>query len=103
MRSGGLKIDCEGAEYVILMSASVSTLSSIQYIAMEYHDNMALRTGMIGPKSGEQERAAYYSHSNLVEYLTKAGFEVKLRANPVHSHIGYLFAKNLSFAESKPG
>jgi FkbM family methyltransferase len=32
-----LKMDCEGAEYSILMSADGSTLSKIQKIAMEWH------------------------------------------------------------------
>jgi FkbM family methyltransferase len=32
-----LKMDCEGAEYPILMSADGSTLSKIQKIAMEWH------------------------------------------------------------------
>jgi FkbM family methyltransferase len=32
-----LKLDCEGAEYAILMSADGSTLSKIQKIAMEWH------------------------------------------------------------------
>jgi FkbM family methyltransferase len=37
LRCDFLKMDCEGAEYPILMSADGSTLSKIQKIAMEWH------------------------------------------------------------------
>jgi FkbM family methyltransferase len=35
-----LKIDCEGAEYEILLAASTSTLASVQAIVLEYHLGM---------------------------------------------------------------
>jgi FkbM family methyltransferase len=37
-----LKLDCEGAEYAILMGASAESLARVQRIVMEYHDLDAL-------------------------------------------------------------
>ena len=70
-----LKIDCEGAEYEILLGADEVTLSHIRHIALEYHD---FRTR--------------HSHSDLQRYLEGRGFRVQRRANPAHEYLGFLFA-----------
>jgi FkbM family methyltransferase len=70
-----LKLDCEGAEYAILMGASAESLARVQRIVMEYHDLDAL-----------------HEHSLLVRFLENSGFSVRLHANPVHTEIGYLYA-----------
>jgi FkbM family methyltransferase len=70
-----LKLDCEGAEYPILFSASPETLGAVKRIIMEYH-----------------ELDAQQSHQKLAEHLQNAGFQVRLHANPVHAEIGYLYA-----------
>ena len=74
-----LKLDCEGAEYAILMEAPVKVLTRICRIIMEYHDldevcqNLALKT-----------------------FLEGEGYTVTLHENCVHDDIGYLFAQRLS-------
>jgi FkbM family methyltransferase len=75
-----LKIDCEGAEYDILLNAPKEIFSKIRYIAMEYHDFQ----GTPG-------------HEALVEELKGHGFEVELRPSPVHAYLGLLLAKNTNY------
>lgn len=70
-----IKLDCEGAEYDILMKAPHSTLRRMDRIIMEYHDL-------------DPER----SHWHLVQFLESQGFQVQIFGNPVHDHIGYLYA-----------
>ncbi len=73
-----LKLDCEGAEYSILMDTPVETLRRIQRIVMEYHNN-------VGPRQ----------HRQLSAYLTNQGFQVQSVPNAVHDHLGYLYAFRL--------
>jgi FkbM family methyltransferase len=56
-----LKIDCEGAEYEILLNTPFKYLKKIKSISAEYHD-----TGDI---------------NKLKEYLEKAGFNVEINEN----------------------
>ena len=53
-----LKIDCEGAEYEILMNTPIAYLKKIKSISMEYHDN------------GNVEE--------LKNFLEKSGFKVEI-------------------------
>jgi FkbM family methyltransferase len=70
-----LKMDCEGAEYAILMECPPETLAKIEHISLEYHD-------AITP----------YSHRDLAVFLRDAGFEVQTTPNPAHHKIGFLAA-----------
>ena len=70
-----LKLDCEGAEYEILMKAPVETLMQIQRIVMEYH-NVDVK----------------HTHVQLIRFLETAGYTVSWEQNIVHEDIGYLFA-----------
>ncbi|MGB3327727.1 MAG: FkbM family methyltransferase [Thermomicrobiales bacterium] len=71
-----LKLDCEGAEYDILMQAAPATLAAVDRIVMEYHDTTTPHT-----------------HPELERFLTDAGFEVASVPNVVHPDaIGYLWA-----------
>ena len=72
-----LKMDCEGAEYDILLTCSQETLSQIKHISLEYHDDITR-----------------YSHRDLVEFLQSAGFDVQATRNPAHHTIGFLAATN---------
>ena len=75
-----LKIDCEGAEYEILMSSSGAVLDSIHRIVLEYHDHRA-----------------DVRHGDLVRYLSAAGFSVEVFPNVAHpTEIGYLRAARLA-------
>lgn len=62
-----LKLDCEGAEYEILMETSIETLQSIRLISMEYHDDPS-------GKSTPEE---------LVDLLGKAGFSLSRKGTKV--------------------
>lgn len=57
-----MKVDVEGAEYDILLTATPATLRKIKNIVMEYHDHLA----------------PGHHHSELVAHLQKAGFTVML-------------------------
>ena len=70
-----LKLDCEGAEYAILMAAPYSVLEHTRHIVMEYHDNVT-----------------QYDHGALAHFLTEQGFQVDTFSNPVHPYLGYLRA-----------
>jgi FkbM family methyltransferase len=69
-RCGFLKIDCEGAEYGILMGSDPSTLARIDRIALEYHDSF------VGFKSGLGKDE---NHFALKAFLEKNGFTVKVK------------------------
>ncbi len=70
-----LKMDCEGGEFDILFNTSAATLAKINNISLEYHN------GVTG-----------FSHRDLVDYLRQSGFQVKTMSNPVHTHLGFLYA-----------
>jgi FkbM family methyltransferase len=70
-----LKLDCEGAEYEILMKAPASILENIERMIMEYHDL--------------NETA---NHKVLSAFLESQGYRVQLTRNFVHDNIGYLYA-----------
>ena len=73
-----LKLDCEGAEYEILMKAPKMTLNKIDRIILEYHDvNDDLQ------------------HDKLIRFLQNEGYQVKTYPNFVHDDIGYLYAVSL--------
>ena len=55
-------MDCEGAEYEIIMNAESSILNKIQKIAMEIH-----------------EEIVPYTKEVIIENLEKHGFNVKLQ------------------------
>lgn len=71
-----LKLDCEGAEYEILMEASSITLSKIKRIIMEYHDVDDV-----------------HHHGQLIPFLESEGYQVAWHKNVVHDDIGYLYAE----------
>ena len=70
-----LKLDCEGAEYSILMDSSQEVLNRIDRIIMEVHELDAER-----------------SHPALAAFLEDSGFQVEWHPNVVHGDIGYLSA-----------
>jgi FkbM family methyltransferase len=71
-----LKMDCEGAEYDILLNADPELLGKIENICLEYHDGVTP-----------------FSHDDLVTFLERHGFQASLTPNPVHAHLGYLYAR----------
>jgi FkbM family methyltransferase len=71
-----LKLDCEGAEYEILLNVSAETFTKIERIIMEYHNLDSVQ-----------------NHQMLAAFLEKMGYHVSCYKNKVHDHIGYLFAE----------
>jgi len=69
-----LKMDCEGAEYEIFRKLSKENLKKIKKIAMEYHDM-------------DKEKNCFA----LANFLTREGFEVKLKQG-THGY-GMIYAK----------
>jgi FkbM family methyltransferase len=81
-----LKLDCEGAEYEILMSTSGAVLERIHRIVMEYHYI-------------DQD----HRRETLVEFLEAAGYRVSWQENFVHDDIGYLYAERQADALRRAG
>lgn len=71
-----LKIDCEGAEREIISDLYKNTLlSSVQAIAMEYHDGI---------------------YKPLVEMIKNAGFSVLHKASKINNSTGMIYAYNIN-------
>lgn len=73
-----LKLDCEGAEYPIILQSPSEIFKIIDRIVMEYHD------------LNEQK-----NHRHLVTYLERLGYHVRHQQNFVHDYLGYLYAERL--------
>jgi hypothetical protein len=73
-----LKLDCEGAEFEILLTLDRAILERIDSISMEYHDGVTSA-----------------GHRDLEVALTGAGFVVNRVANPVHANLGYIHADRI--------
>ncbi len=71
-----LKLDCEGAEYPILLNSPDEIWEKIERIILEYHDNVSS-----------------YTHKDLEEFLSDHGYMVQVTPNDVHSYLGYLYAQ----------
>ena len=71
-----LKIDCEGAEFEILLNAAPETLGRIAAVALEFHDDLTP-----------------HSHEILKQRLEANGFEVEERNSPAQAHRGLLFGR----------
>jgi FkbM family methyltransferase len=70
-----LKLDCEGAEYDILMATTPEHLARIAHICLEVHDGVTI-----------------HSRQDLAGFLQRHGFDVRLAPNPVHANLGFLYA-----------
>jgi FkbM family methyltransferase len=75
-----LKLDCEGGEYDILLTAGRETLARIQRLCVEYHDSPP------------------HHHRQLVDVLARAGFSITLTPGSAYREIGFLFARRSSAA-----
>ncbi len=70
-----LKLDVEGAEYEILFTAEAAALAKVRRLSMEVHDGVTAHT-----------------RADLARFLQERGFQVNVRPNPVHAHLGFLYA-----------
>lgn len=74
-----VKLDCEGAEYEILLNAPDAMLARIERFVMEYHDNVS-----------------QHDHFELVKFFEAHDYKVECFPNPVHHYLGYLRAQRRS-------
>jgi len=70
-----IKMDCEGAEYEVLMKVLPGTFDKIERIIMEYHNLDSDR-----------------NYKRLIPFLEDQGYHVRRYKNAVHDHIGFLYA-----------
>lgn len=79
-----LKLDCEGAEFEILLGLPPEVLSRVARIVLEYHDHVTAHT-----------------HEELARRLDERGFEVTVRPNPAWRELGFLYAENRALVASQ--
>lgn len=72
-----LKIDCEGAEFEILLGLAPAVFARVARIVLEYHDHVTAHT-----------------HEELARVLEEHGFHVTTRPNPAWRELGFLYAEN---------
>jgi FkbM family methyltransferase len=70
-----LKMDCEGAEYGILLHLNEHSIPRIRRICLEYH-----------------EWAAPFSHRDLVRLFERKGWRVRVDPSKVRRELGFLYA-----------
>ena len=79
-----MKLDCEGAEYEILLNQDPKFFKKINRIIMEYHDLDEKRNFRV-----------------LTKYFEELGYHVKRYDNRVHKNLGYLFADRVTRVDSR--
>ena len=80
-----LKLDCEGSEYPILLTATC--LERVAEICGEYHEVGAVPDEA---RVGGRER---YDHRVLVDHLTRAGYRVETEVHPRDPALGLFWAR----------
>ena len=87
-----LKLDCEGAEFPILLTSR--WLHLIDTICGEYHelDDSILGRGRL-PERLRVEGVEHYDRAVIVSHLEKAGFRVTSTRDPVTPQFGFFFAR----------
>src|SRR5262245_9717458 len=82
-----LKIDCEGAEFEIVLGLDGAVLDRVARIVLEYHDHVT-----------------EHRHEELARFLEERGFEVRVRPNPAWRELGFLYAENRALVSAtEPG
>lgn len=79
-----MKLDCEGAEYEILLNQDPKFFKKINRIIMEYHDLDERRNFRV-----------------LTKYFEELGYHVKRYDNRVHKNLGYLYADRVTRVDSR--
>jgi FkbM family methyltransferase len=69
-----LKLDCEGAEFEILLDTPANDFDNVVRIVMEYHEGLGRSVGQL-------------SHT-----LRSRGYRVVVEESPVHRGLGYVYA-----------
>jgi FkbM family methyltransferase len=71
-----LKLDCEGAEYAILLGVPDAVLARVQAVVMEYHDGVT-----------------EHHHGELIDFLQRRGFQVQVEPSPDNAEFGIIRAR----------
>lgn len=71
-----IKMDCEGAEYEILLKAPKSLFKNIKNLAIEYHDSLT-----------------DHKHFELIDLLKKQGYKITVKPHSWENDIGIIYAK----------
>jgi len=80
-----LKLDCEGSEYPVLLTATC--LDKVAELCGEYHD-----IGEVGP-AAQARGHTRYDRKVLVDYLSGVGFRVESEVHPRNPAIGLFWAR----------
>jgi FkbM family methyltransferase len=80
-----LKLDCEGSEYPVLLTATC--LGVIDEVCGEYHE-----VGPVGPGLAVGG-ITNFTHQVLVDHLSRAGFRVTAEPNPRDARLGWFWAR----------
>jgi FkbM family methyltransferase len=71
-----LKMDCEGAEYDMLLNLEAAALRRVRRICLEYHEDVTS-----------------YSHADLVKHFEARGWRVSVSPSRVRPELGFLYAE----------
>jgi FkbM family methyltransferase len=80
-----MKIDCEGCEFDLLLSADPALLDRIHRMSLEFHDGFTPHRG-----------------TDLARHLRSHGYHVRLSGNPVHRRLGQIYAERVEAPTPKP-
>ena len=72
-----LKIDCEGAEFEMLLNAPPELFGRIRHICMEYHEGVTA-----------------FSHADLLRHFERLGLQTRRIPSPVLPSEGFIYAYN---------
>jgi FkbM family methyltransferase len=72
-----LKMDCEGAEYDLLLGLDDAALGRIRRVCLEYHEGVTP-----------------YSHTDLERRFQEKGWRVQVHPSRVQRELGFLYAEN---------
>jgi hypothetical protein len=72
-----LKMDCEGAEYDMLLHLNDATLARIRRICLEYHEGVTP-----------------YGRGDLERFFKDKGWQVRVSPSPVRRELGFLYAQS---------
>ena len=95
-----LKIDCEGSEFPILLTAR--RLDLVDRIAGEFHEYGCARNRQAIPEHARIEGVPEFTFEALVSALERAGFRVTGRRHP-EPFLGLFFAERPASARPGPG
>jgi hypothetical protein len=76
-----MKVDCEGCEFEVLLDTDPALLHRIRRISLEFHDGVTGRCG-----------------ADIGRHLGSHGYRVRVSGNPVHRHLGQIYAERAELA-----